>query len=70
MDRRAFFGVSTSGMFALALTGILSGCSLSPERKEALQRAWDEGEAERARECQRHGFRYTAGVCSTPGGGP
>ena len=54
---------------ALLLAGILSGC-YSPAQKEALQRAWDAGEAQRAQDCQRHGFRYVAGVCSTPGGGP
>ena len=54
---------------ALLLAGILHGC-YSPAQQEALRRAWAEGEAQRAQECQRHGFRYTAGVCTTPGGGP
>jgi len=57
-------------MVALLLAVVLSGCSVSPERQEALRRAWAEGEAERAQDCQRHGFRYTAGVCHGPGGGP
>jgi hypothetical protein len=57
-------------MVALLAAGILSGCSVSPERQEALRRAWAEGEAERAQECRRHGFPYTAGVCTGPGGGP
>src|ERR1700730_4612 len=62
--------VACEAMVALLLAGILSGCSVSPERQEALRRAWAEGEAEQAQECQRHGFRYTAGVCTGPGGGP
>ncbi len=57
-------------MVALLLVGLLSGCSVSPEWQEALHRAWAEGEAERAQDCQRHGLRYTAGVCTGGGGGP
>ena len=62
--------VLVHGVVLALLAGSLPGCSVSPERQEALRRAWAEGEAERAQECQRHGFRYTAGVCSGPGGGP
>jgi hypothetical protein len=63
-------GLACEAMVALLLAGTLSGCSISPERQEALRRAWAEGEAEQAQECQRHGFRYTAGVCTGAGGGP
>jgi hypothetical protein len=62
--------VLSEAMVALLLAGILSGYSVSPEREEALRRAWADGEAERAQECQRHGFRYVAGVCTGAGGGP
>jgi hypothetical protein len=62
--------VLVHGIVLALLAGSLSGCSVSPERQEALRRAWEAGEAERAQACQQHGFRYTAGVCSVPGGGP
>jgi len=62
--------VLVHGVVLALLAGSLSGCSVSPERQGALRRAWEEGEAERAQECQWHGFRYTAGVCTGPGGGP
>jgi hypothetical protein len=62
--------VACEAMVALLLAGTLPGCSISPERQEALRRAWAEGEAEQAQDCQRHGFRYTAGVCTGAGGGP
>ena len=61
--------VLCEAMLAVLLAGILQGC-YSPAEQEALRRAWAEGEAERAQECQRHGFRYTAGVCTGGGGGP
>jgi|SRR3984893_9908705 hypothetical protein len=60
--------VACEAMVALLLAGILSGCSLSPERQEALRRAWAERDAEQAQECHRHNLGFVAGGCTSPGG--
>src|SRR5262249_39322746 len=57
-------------IIVLLLAGALPGCSISPERQESLRRAWAEGEARQAQDCQRRGLAYTAGVCAGGGGGP
>ena len=61
-------------ILATVLTGILwaillQGCSLSPERQDAIRRPWDARDAERAEECYRKGRGVVAGGC-TGGGGP
>lgn len=47
----------------------LQGCSISPAEQDAIRRAWDARDAERARECSRAGRGFVAGGCSG-GGGP
>jgi hypothetical protein len=49
--------------------GALPACSVSPARVEQIRQAWDERDAERARECERAGRRVVAGSCGG-GGGP
>lgn len=49
--------------------GLLQGCSISPAEQDAIRRAWDARDAERARECYRAGRGFVAGGC-TGGGGP
>jgi hypothetical protein len=56
-------------LVGLLLAGILQGCSISPAQQEAIRQAWEERDAERARECQRAGRGFVAGVCAG-GGGP
>ena len=46
--------------------GILPGCSISPAQQEAIRQAWEERDAERARECYRHGLGFAAGGCTSP----
>ncbi len=48
----------------LLVAGILLGCSISPAQQEEIRKAWEERDAERARECQR------AGRSCGGGGGP
>lgn len=61
---------NVSGMLVgLLLAGILQGCSISPAQQQAIRQAWEEKDAERARECQRAGRGFVAGSC-TGGGGP
>jgi len=55
MDRRVFF--------ELLIARILQDCSISAARQEEIRKAWEERDAERARECQ------LAGHCGG-GGGP
>ena len=56
-------------LVGLLLFGILPGCSISPARQEAIRQAWEERDAERARECYRVGRAFAGGGCSA-GGGP
>ena len=49
--------------------GLLAACSVPPARVEQIRQAWDERDAERARECERVGRRLVAGSCGG-GGGP
>jgi hypothetical protein len=56
-------------LVGLLLAGILPGCSISPARQEEIRKAWEERDAERARECYRQGRGFVAGGC-TGGGGP
>ena len=51
---------------ALLVAGILLGCSISPAEQDAIRRAWAERDAERARECYRHGVGFAAGGCTSP----
>ena len=51
------------------VAGSLPACSVSPARVEQIRQAWDERDAERARECERAGRRFVAGACGG-GGGP
>lgn len=51
------------------LGGALAGCSVSPAQQEAIRQAWEERDAERAKECRRAGRGFVAGGC-TGGGGP
>ena len=56
-------------LFGLLVFGFLPGCSTSPAQQDAIRRAWEERDAERARECQRLGRGFVAGGCAG-GGGP
>jgi len=56
-------------LVGLLLCGSLQGCSISPAQQDAIRRAWEERDAERARECYRAGRGFVAGGC-TGGGGP
>jgi hypothetical protein len=60
--------VLTAALGLLAV-GSLPACSVSPDRVEQIRQAWDERDAERARECERAGRRFVAGACGG-GGGP
>jgi hypothetical protein len=53
----------------MLLVGALSGCSVSPAQQDAIRQAWEERDAERAKECRRAGRGFVAGGC-TGGGGP
>ena len=57
-------------LVGLFLAAILEGCSISPTEQAAIRHAWDERDAERARECQRAGRGFVAGSCTGGGGGP
>jgi len=52
----------------ILLAGALQGCSMSPAQQDAIRQAWEERDAERARECHRAGRGFLAGGCA--GGGP
>lgn len=56
-------------LVGLLVAGILPGCSISPAQQDAIRRAWEERDAERARECERMERGFVAGGC-TGGGGP
>ena len=56
-------------LVGLLVAGILQGCSISPAQQEEIRKAWEERDAERARECYRAGRGFVAGGC-TGGGGP
>ena len=51
------------------LAGGALGCAITPTEKEAIRRAWEERDAERAAECQRAGRFWIAGGCIGLGGG-
>ena len=42
----------------MLLVGALSGCSVSPAQQDAIRQAWEERDAERARECARVGVYH------------
>jgi hypothetical protein len=52
----------------ILLVGALQGCSVSPAQQDAIRQAWEERDAERARECRGAGRGFVAGACT--GGGP
>jgi ABC transporter substrate binding protein len=66
---RAVSGWLGGLLVGLLVAGILPGCSISPAQQDAIRRAWEERDAERARECERMGRGFVAGGC-TGGGGP
>ena len=45
----------------MLLAGMLQGCSLTPAEQDAIRQAWEERDAERARECHRAGRGFVAG---------
>ena len=55
-------------LIGMLLAGTLLGCSLTPDEQDAIRRAWEDRDAERARECQRAGGGFVAGGCVR--GGP
>ncbi len=55
-------------LVGLLVAGILQGCSISPAQQEAIRKAWEERDAERARECYRHELGFANGGCTGPGG--
>jgi hypothetical protein len=55
-------------LVGLLVAGALHGCARSPAQQEAIRRAWEERDAERARECRQAGRGFIAGACSS--GGP
>ena len=58
-----------TAVLGLLAVGLLPACSVPPDRVEQIRQAWDERDAERARECERAGRRFVAGACGG-GGGP
>jgi len=56
------------GLIGLLLAGTLPGCATSPAEQDAIRRAWEERDAERAAECRRAGGGFVAGGCVR--GGP
>jgi len=55
-------------LIGMLLAGTLQGCSLTPAEQDTIRRAWEDRDAERARECHRAGRGFVAGGCA--GGGP
>jgi hypothetical protein len=55
-------------LVAVAVAGALPGCATSPADQDAIRRAWQERDDERARECRQAGRGYVAGACAS--GGP
>ena len=43
------------------------GCSLTPAEQDTIRRAWEDRDAERARECRRNGSGFVAGGCTRGG---
>jgi len=57
-------------LIVMVLAGTtLQGCSLTAVEQDAIRRAWEDRDAERARECHRAGRGFVAGGCAG-GGGP
>ena len=48
---------------------LLAACTVSPEQREATERAWAQRDAERAAECAQRGGRYISSSC-LQGGAP
>ena len=55
-------------LIGMLLAGTLQGCSLTPAEQDTIRRAWEDRDAERARECHRAGRGFVASGCA--GGGP
>ena len=55
-------------LIGMLLAGTLQGCSLTPAEQDTIRRAWEDRDAERARECRRAGGGFIAGGCVR--GGP
>jgi len=55
-------------LIGMLLAGTLLGCSLTPVEQDAIRRAWEDRDAERALECRRNGGGFVAGGCAR--GGP
>ena len=55
-------------LIGMLLAGTLQGCSLTPAEQDTIHRAWEDRDAERARECRRNGGGFVAGGCVR--GGP
>ena len=69
MDRRVFLSTLAGGLLTAPLAAMAQqGCSVSPAEQDAIRRAWEERDAERAAECRRAGRGFVAGGCSGPGG--
>lgn len=67
--RRLGKGNKTLGLLAgLVLVGTVQGCALSAADQDAIRRAWDARDAERAQECRRARGGFIAGGCVR--GGP
>ena len=47
----------------LVLACLQAGCAMSPEQREATQKAWAARDLERSEECAQSGGRYWAGGC-------
>jgi len=62
-------GIVAAMVAGILWAGLVQGCSTSPAEQDAIRRAWEERDAERARECHRAGRGFVAGGC-TGGGGP
>jgi hypothetical protein len=52
----------------IVLAGGLGGCAVAPAEQEAIRRAWEERDAERARECRQARGGFIAGACVFGGG--
>ena len=68
-DEHTFGHVLLAILIGMLLVGTFQACSISSAEQDAIRRAWEDRDAERARECHRAGRGFVAGGCAG-GGGP
>jgi hypothetical protein len=55
-------------LLSVLIGGAVSGCSISPTERQAIEAAWAKHDAQIRQECRRNGVGYAAGGCIA--GGP